>query len=133
MTSKYISCIHFFPSCRYLFASIASFIYESVTYDPGRVVYRYDSIPGYLFVTLKFLGWFWFSYAVLFTVKHYPEKRSFYLPFYLFYTIWFLAMPITIVLCQVRNFVSSAILPRVDLSGGQTIAQTDEKEPIREI
>ena len=37
---------------------------------------------------LKLLGWAMFIYSTSFTIKHYPEKWSFYLPFSMFYTAW---------------------------------------------
>ncbi len=36
----------------------------------------------------RIVSWVWFCYAIFFTLKHYPEKSSFYYPFFIFYTIW---------------------------------------------
>ncbi len=36
----------------------------------------------------RMISWVWFCYAIFFTLKHYPEKSSFYYPFFIFYTIW---------------------------------------------
>ena len=39
-------------------------------------------------MVLRCLGWLMFLYSCFFTVKHYPEKANFYLPFFIFYTAW---------------------------------------------
>ncbi|XP_071482112.1 transmembrane protein 145-like [Diadema antillarum] len=72
----------------------ALFIYETYAFDAGEVLYLYESPAGYCLVALRALTWLWFIYAIFFTLKHYPEKISFYVPFFFFYTLWFLAMPI---------------------------------------
>ena len=58
-------------------------------FDPGLVLYIYESPPGYGILGLRVVAWIYFSYACFFTVKHYPEKSKFYYPFYIFYTIWY--------------------------------------------
>ena len=57
-------------------------------FDPGEVLYLYESPGGYGLVVLKLFGWAMFIYSTSFTIKHYPEKWSFYLPFSMFYTVW---------------------------------------------
>lgn len=57
-------------------------------FDPGEVLYIYESPAGYGLVAMRLLGWVWFCYAIFFTLKHYPEKSKFYYPFFIFYTLW---------------------------------------------
>jgi len=57
-------------------------------FDPGDVLYIYESPPGYGLLVMQLVAWIYFSYACFFTVKHYPEKSKFYTPFYIFYSIW---------------------------------------------
>ena len=57
-------------------------------FDPGEVLYLYESPPGYGLVGLRLLAWLMFLYACFFTVKHYPEKSGFYGPFFAFYSLW---------------------------------------------
>lgn len=63
--------------------------YGAQFFDPGLVLYIYESPPGYGILGLRLIAWLYFSYACFFTVKHYPEKSKFYYPFYIFYTIWY--------------------------------------------
>jgi hypothetical protein len=57
-------------------------------FDPGEVLYIYESPAGYGLVAMRLLGWIWFCYAIFFTLKHYPAKAKFYYPFFIFYTLW---------------------------------------------
>ena len=65
------------------------YYYGEQFFDPGLVLYIYESPPGYGILALRVIAWIYFSYACFFTVKHYPEKSKFYYPFYIFYTIWY--------------------------------------------
>ncbi|XP_037081075.1 transmembrane protein 145-like [Pollicipes pollicipes] len=73
------------------------FVYEQLFFDPGEVLYLYESPGGYGLVVLKILGWAMFVYSTSFTIKHYPEKWGFFLPFSTMYTVWFLSAPMVIV------------------------------------
>lgn len=57
-------------------------------FDPGEVLYAYDSPAGYGLMGLQLLAYVWFCYAVLVSLKHYPEKQPFYIPFFTTYTLW---------------------------------------------
>eukprot|EP00061_Rhincodon_typus_P006346 g26900.t1 len=50
---------------------------------------------------MQFVAYAWFSYAVYTTLKHYPEKQTFYIPFFAAYTLWFFAVP---VMALIANF-----------------------------
>lgn len=80
----------------------AVFVTAEVLFDPGLVLYRYESLAGYILIAMRLLGWLWFSYATFFTLKHYPEKWPFYLVFFLIYTAWFVATPIMIVVANTK-------------------------------
>ncbi|CAD5113241.1 DgyrCDS2420 [Dimorphilus gyrociliatus] len=82
----------------YVIAYFILFVFENKFFDPGLVLYLYESPAGYGLIGLHILSWFWFSYAIFCTRKRYPEKSSFYYLFYLFYTFWFLAMPIFVLI-----------------------------------
>ncbi|KAI1886281.1 hypothetical protein AGOR_G00212390 [Albula goreensis] len=70
-------------------------------FDPGWVLYEYDSPAGYGLMGLQLLAYVWFCYAVLVSLKHYPEKQPFYIPFFTAYTLWFFAVP---VMALIANF-----------------------------
>uniref|UniRef100_UPI00398EBCDF transmembrane protein 145 n=1 Tax=Pristiophorus japonicus TaxID=55135 RepID=UPI00398EBCDF len=79
----------------YSITHIILFIYEAEFFDPGQVLYTFESPVGYGLMVLQFVAYVWFSYAVYTTLKHYPEKQTFYIPFFAAYTIWFFAVPVT--------------------------------------
>ena len=93
------------------------FIYEQIYFDPGEVLYIYQSIAGYGLVLLRSLGWVMFIYSTFFTLKHYPDKGAFYYPFFIFYTFWFCAGPCIIIISNyiiaewVREKVRSIKVP----------------------
>ncbi|MEQ2189846.1 hypothetical protein GOODEAATRI_029660, partial [Goodea atripinnis] len=70
-------------------------------FDPGEVLYAYDSPAGYGLMGLQLVAYVWFCYAVLVSLKHYPEKQPFYIPFFTTYTLWFFAVP---VMALIANF-----------------------------
>ena len=57
-------------------------------FDEGYVLYFYESPPGYGLIAMRLIGWLWFLYAFAFTMKHHPNKSNFYIPFFIFYTLW---------------------------------------------
>ncbi|CAL8118713.1 unnamed protein product [Orchesella dallaii] len=85
-------------NCVYLVIYALLFLFEQYTFDPGLVLYIYESPAGYGILVLRILGWFMFVYAIFFTLKHYPEKSSFYLPFFGIYSLWFLSGPVVILI-----------------------------------
>ncbi|XP_076310961.1 transmembrane protein 145-like isoform X2 [Tachypleus tridentatus] len=74
------------------------FIYEKKVFDPGEVLYVYDSPAGYGLVGMRLVGWSWFVYANIFTLIHYPEKSRFYTKLFLIYSLWFLSGPVIILI-----------------------------------
>ncbi|XP_069769367.1 transmembrane protein 145-like [Narcine bancroftii] len=64
-------------------------------FDPGQVLYTYESAVGYGLMVLQCVAYLWFSYAVYTTLKRWPEKHTFYVPFYAAYSLWFVAVPVT--------------------------------------
>ncbi|KAM3873276.1 transmembrane protein 145 [Diretmus argenteus] len=85
----------------YTITYVILFIYEAEFFDPGEVLYAYDSPAGYGLMGLQLLAYVWFCYAVLVSLKHYPEKQPFYIPFFTTYTLWFFAVP---VMALIANF-----------------------------
>ncbi|KAL3271263.1 hypothetical protein HHI36_021754 [Cryptolaemus montrouzieri] len=79
--------------CTYVVTYIAIFIYESVVFDPGEVLYLFESPAGYALIILRIIAWCMFVYSTVFTLKHYPEKGNFYYPFNICGTLWFVAGP----------------------------------------
>lgn len=84
----------------YFVTFVVLFIYEALVFDPGEVLYLYESPPGYGLITMRLLGWAWFCYSVFFTLKHYKSKSMFYYPFFIFYTVWFWSGPIVTIIAM---------------------------------
>lgn len=59
------------------------------TFDPGLVLYVYESEAGYGILILRCVGYLMFVYGIFFTLKHYPEKSSFYIPFFGVFSLWY--------------------------------------------
>lgn len=57
-------------------------------FDPGEVLYIYESPLGYGLIALRLVGWGWFVYAIVFTLIHYPQKSSFFTRLFLMYSVW---------------------------------------------
>ncbi|KAK9876372.1 hypothetical protein WA026_012683 [Henosepilachna vigintioctopunctata] len=62
-------------------------------FDPGEVLYLFESPAGYALIILRIFAWCMFIYSTVFTLKHYPEKANFYYPFNICGTLWFVAGP----------------------------------------
>ncbi|CAG5120176.1 unnamed protein product [Candidula unifasciata] len=86
LTTKAIIKITVFINL-YIVAMVVMFIWEGALFDPGLVLYYYESPPGYGMITVILIGWLWFTKAAVFTLKHYSKKTLFYVAFYTFYTI----------------------------------------------
>ncbi|GFS01115.1 transmembrane protein 145 [Elysia marginata] len=84
----------------YVVVSVALFIWEGIFFDPGLVLYYYESPPGYCMVAIILVGWLWFTKAAVFTLKHFKAKTNFYIAFYVIYSIWFWASPVIILIAM---------------------------------
>eukprot|EP00118_Oscarella_pearsei_P013204 m.102568 g.102568 ORF g.102568 m.102568 type:complete len:506 (+) comp37178_c0_seq5:31-1548(+) len=95
----------------YTFAYSAMFVWEAVAFDPGKVLYLYDSPAGYGVVGLSFIAFTWFFFAVITTCKKNPDKMYFYLPFCVVYSTWFLARPVIVLISN--NYVEDWVREKV--------------------
>ncbi|XP_053124654.1 transmembrane protein 145 isoform X2 [Hemicordylus capensis] len=86
----------------YTITHVVLFIYEAEFFDQAQVLYTYESPAGYGLIALQFVAYIWFCYAILITLKQFPEKQPFYVPFFAAYTLWFFAVPVT---ALIANFV----------------------------
>ncbi|CAG0884590.1 unnamed protein product [Darwinula stevensoni] len=104
--------------CAYCLAYATLFIYQQQNFDPGEVLYLYESPPGYGIVSLRLIAWVSFGYSVFFTLKHYPEKNSFYLSLLVFFTLWFVAGPMVILLAAyvIPDWIREKTVNAVELS-----------------
>eukprot|EP00128_Syssomonas_multiformis_P017974 Colp12_sorted_trinity150504_noHs@2686 len=84
----------------YVIVHEAVLIWEVSEFDPGRVLYRYESPPGYVLIAMRLLAYVWFLIAWAKTFKKYSQKRKFYLPFVVVYSFWLLAMPVIVAIAK---------------------------------
>lgn len=109
--------------CLYTVTYLSIFVYEAHVFDPGEVLYLYESPAGYSLITLRIFAWFMFIYSTVFTLKRYPEKGNFYYPFNIFGTLWFVAGPAFILSANtyidkwVRESVVCAVLLFITFGG----------------
>lgn len=85
----------------YTLTHVVLLTYEAKFFDPGQVLYTYESPAGYGLIGLQVAAYVWFCYAVLVSLRHFPEKQPFYVPFFAAYTLWFFAVP---VMALIANF-----------------------------
>ncbi|KAJ9574659.1 hypothetical protein L9F63_008191 [Diploptera punctata] len=109
--------------CLYIVTYMVLFIYERLFFDPGEVLYMYESPAGYGLIFLRVIAWWMFVYSTIFTLKHYPEKARFYYPFNIVGTLWFMAGPAFILAANnlidkwVRESVVSGVQHSIALIG----------------
>nr|XP_049707431.1 transmembrane protein 145 [Helicoverpa armigera] len=109
--------------CCYAVTYIVLFVYQAKAFDPGEVLYLYESPAGYGLIVLRILAWCMFAYSTFFTVRKYPEKNMFYCPFFICGTLWFYAGPLFILTANtyidkwVRESVVTAVLLFITFSG----------------
>ncbi|XP_017786554.1 PREDICTED: transmembrane protein 145-like [Nicrophorus vespilloides] len=109
--------------CLYVVTFVSLFIYEAKVFDPGEVLYTYESPAGYGLIILRVIAWCMFIYSTVFTLKHYPEKANFYYPFNVFGTLWFIAGPAFILTANshidkwVRESIVCAVLLFIAFGG----------------
>ncbi|CAG4967306.1 unnamed protein product [Colias eurytheme] len=109
--------------CCYILTYVVLFIYQAKAFDPGEVLYLYESPAGYGLIVLRISGWCAFAYSTYFTVRKYPEKNMFYCPFFICGTLWFYAGPLFILTANsyidkwVRESVVTAVLLFITFCG----------------
>ncbi|PNI95453.1 TMEM145 isoform 4 [Pan troglodytes] len=112
VTFLLIFILIFFLSCYFGFLSLLFFCIYWGQYATdgignenvkilGQVLYTYESPAGYGLIGLQVAAYVWFCYAVLVSLRHFPEKQPFYVPFFAAYTLWFFAVP---VMALIANF-----------------------------
>ncbi|XP_077985248.1 transmembrane protein 145-like [Glandiceps talaboti] len=77
-------------------AYIALYAYDELLFDPRDVLYKYESPAGYGIVALNVIG-----FLIFFSVEQVTRKKvHFYVSFGVIISIWWLATPMTIFVCN---------------------------------
>jgi len=68
--------------------------------DPASAIYLYSSVPGIIYLCVRFLTMLYFMWCLQQTVREDSDstKRVFYMIFGLGYILWFLALPIIVLI-----------------------------------
>lgn len=74
----------------------ALFLYQNEVFDPGVVLYIYESPPGFCLIILKVIAWFVFTISCYKTSKKVSSKMEFYASLFSLGSIWFLFHPLTV-------------------------------------
>jgi len=80
------------------------YIYQSEVFDPGLVLYIYESPPGYGLIALKLIAWFVFVTRCFKTIRKLNTKLHFYTSLLFLGSVWFLFHPIMVCI-YAENFV----------------------------
>ncbi|CAK9813106.1 Transmembrane protein 145 [Anthophora quadrimaculata] len=95
LTSKQIKWLVCFSSLLCFF-QFSLYIYNSDVFDPGLVLYIYESPSGYGLIIIKLIAWIVFSLRCFKTVKKMSTKLHFYGSLFSLGSAWFLCHPLTI-------------------------------------
>jgi len=121
ITSNYLTDKNFLVVVISLFllAYIALFIWDNVGRDPASTIYFYDSVPGIIVICLRVVTLVWFLWYLwkTYQLETLPEKRKFYIYFGVVYVIWFVALPIIVIIAAALSpWVREKIVTGLTLS-----------------
>ncbi|XP_011865995.1 PREDICTED: transmembrane protein 145-like isoform X2 [Vollenhovia emeryi] len=97
LTSSQVRWLVLFIGFTALF-QLSLFGYQSEAFDPGLVLYLYESPPGYCLIALKLIAWFVFVTRCFKTIRKLHTKLRFYSSLLILGSVWFLFHPITILI-----------------------------------
>ena len=85
-----------------LMSYIALFVWDYNTYSSPTTFYFYESIPGFIILGIRVLCVLWFCVGVVTSIRkeQRPEKRPFYYFLIGFYSLWFLSLPILVLIAS---------------------------------
>uniref|UniRef100_A0A0M3HMK4 GpcrRhopsn4 domain-containing protein n=1 Tax=Ascaris lumbricoides TaxID=6252 RepID=A0A0M3HMK4_ASCLU len=102
----------------FIITYLAMFIWQIRVFDPARITYISESLPGYVIVGLRVLAWIWYCTSAYLTVIKYPLKRNFYFVLSVLMTLWFWMGPISVIIANflLDNWVREEVVNLVDCS-----------------
>jgi hypothetical protein len=126
LTDKYIVLV---VMALFVVAYLALFIWDKAAPNPASVLFFYESIPGIIVSILRVLtcGWFVWSLRNTIRLESLPEKRMFYFVFGGSYTVWFLLLPLIVLIAVflaawVRFRIITALMVTSDFLGLSALA-----------
>ncbi|XP_012232288.1 transmembrane protein 145-like [Linepithema humile] len=93
------------------FFQMSLFIYQFEGFDPGQVLYIYESPAGYFLIALKLIAWFVFITRCCKTIRKMNTKLHFYASLLSLGSAWFLCHPLTVLTITVfvDNWVRESV------------------------
>jgi len=87
----------------FLLLYVSMFIWQNVGLDPASTTYVYETVPGIIILCIRVLtmAWFLFCLRGSFLDESHPNKRRFYFVFGSIYTVWFLLLPLIVIISSV--------------------------------
>ncbi|CAG5096211.1 Similar to tmem145: Transmembrane protein 145 (Xenopus laevis) [Cotesia congregata] len=95
LSNKQLWCLIWFIGT-IVFLQLVLFIYEAEVFDPGLVLYIYESPPGFGLMALKVLAWGVFVACCYRTSRKSSSKFHFYASLLSLGSAWFLCHPLTV-------------------------------------
>ena len=95
LTRRQIMWLFLFVGISVIF-QLSLYIYQSEVFDPGLVLYIYESPPGYNLLALKICAWVVFVMCCYTTSRKTTTKFLFYASLLSLGSAWFLCHPITV-------------------------------------
>ena len=86
MSSEFIG--NYFLKRKAMWKKFSLIFRHLVTYDPAVVTIMYESVPGVVSASFRLLALGALICFVYRTLTRYPTKKSFYIPFTVFYASW---------------------------------------------
>ncbi|XP_034940292.1 transmembrane protein 145-like [Chelonus insularis] len=95
LSHRQMWCVFWFITMS-IFMQVSLFIYQAEVFDPGLVLYIYESPPGYLLILTKIIAWSVFCSCCFRTSKKSTTKFHFYASLLTLGSAWFLCHPLTV-------------------------------------
>jgi len=79
---------------------LSLYIWQLAGLNPALVIYYYDSAPGYIIISLRLIVFGYWAYTLYNSYKSEkdPTNRNFYFIFGIVYTVWFLILPLIVLI-----------------------------------
>lgn len=92
------------------FFQMSLFIYQFEGFDPGQVLYIYESPAGYFLIALKLIAWCVFITRCFKTIRKMHAKLHFYASLLSLGSAWFLCHPLTVLIDNINISLCNIIL-----------------------
>eukprot|EP00750_Incisomonas_marina_P028586 INCI6777.2.p1 GENE.INCI6777.2~~INCI6777.2.p1 ORF type:complete len:519 (+),score=85.47 INCI6777.2:228-1784(+) len=78
----------------FLVLSLTCIFWAELNIDIGEYATIYETAPGIVLITIRFIAAAWFISAAINTTKRFEKKRGFFIKFFVASAFWILSMPV---------------------------------------